>query len=95
MSDFIKVNFKNGDSQVFPKTQVNMRFELDCEQYNVYSMIQIANLMPLLIRAHLNASDDDCSDRMYDYWAACEVTKEEYDRLCKELLGEDIMDSVI
>ncbi|MBL0320435.1 MAG: hypothetical protein IPP74_14265 [Alphaproteobacteria bacterium] len=37
------------------------------------------------VRKNIDECVDNLSSSLYDYWDSCQITKEEYNRLCKEL----------
>jgi hypothetical protein len=83
MSDFIKVNFKNGISRVMPKA--SLMIEVD-EESGAYFVSEHSFWTSLAVKM-LQYKDDEHSRHAY---MGCildtqYITREEYDRLCKEL----------
>jgi len=78
MSDFIKVNFKNGHSSVIHRSQ----FELVLCPENIYCFTEIQTLF-----SHCGALTypDDKIAYLEGFKDKCKITREEYNRLCKEL----------
>lgn len=80
MSDFIKVNFKNGHVCVLPKKLLHLHAALDSKFYANDVDSKLAMVVSLIA-----APIDDKLFVFKAMYNAAEITREEYDRLCKEL----------
>lgn len=105
MADFVKVNFKNGDTAILSKNTFCIRHEAECDSYLIYSSAIIMHSIPQILRNYtdnmlkvveaivgkyglkpaIDRCVNDATSFLYDYWDSVEITREEYDRLCKEL----------
>ena len=77
MSDFIKVNFKNGEIHIVPKSSIRL-LDLSIHYADNYHVIDAT------AQIHYNETSG-CYSIYHPHYERTSISKEEYDRLCKEL----------
>jgi len=78
MSDFIKVNYIKGHAAIIPRKDIHLEIGEKCW---AYSTGLAASMVPFILQAP-DSEKGQCWESFSLLW---EITREEYDRLCKEL----------
>lgn len=88
MSDFIKVNFKNGNMIQVHKSTLKLEkhsYRKDGKKYAQYHCYSthffLEKIFECLFRDQCNLNESEYQG----YYSEAKITREEYDRLCKEL----------
>lgn len=88
MSDFIKVNFKSGNMSQAHKSTIKLEkysYHKDGKKYFKYYCYSthffLEKIFECLFRDKCNLTESEYKG----YYAEAKITREEYDRLCKEL----------
>ena len=83
MSDFIKVNFKHGGSVIFNTCNIAIHAIPDDGYFVSDISLKLSHLIAVIGN---NIKSGPCLVAANTiFWDTIEITKEEYDRLCKEL----------
>lgn len=80
MSDFIKVNFKSGHIAIMHKDALHLH-----QAANKLFYANDANSYLAMLATIFSCSEEGRLDVFFGMNSAAEITREEYDRLCKEL----------
>lgn len=82
MTDFVKVNYIKGMSALIPKKDIHLEMGEKCCAYS-------SGLAMALIPFLLQAPEAEKGQYWASFYLMWEITREEYDRLCKELGVKD------
>lgn len=80
MSDFIKVNFKNGHMAIMCKNSLHLH-----QAANKLFYANGNNSYLSMLATLISSPESERLDVFFAMNNAAEITREEYDRLCKEL----------
>lgn len=81
MSDFIKVNFKNGGNAIYPKKELHLE-SFECGVYYASTLTSAILLLACCAQVEKDETKSEVWEGNKYRW---QITGEEYDRLCKEL----------
>ena len=93
MSDFIKVNFEQGNFIVARRNEIELRYDCESETHfaltkNILLSLQCRFFEGAMYNDNLGSrhhSRLSAESIMDSHYFNTEITREEYDRLCKEL----------